>query len=274
MIRVWLSLAAATFAVWWAAVLVKLAGVDSLTAAWWRFLVGGIGAYLALRVSGGKVGKGLYLIPSVALTIHMVLWFASLRMTDVLASTAIVCTYPAFIAFVESLRGEVKGRNAVGVTLVTLASLGIAKFDDLIASLLSLFSSLAVSVYFLSLKRERRAGTSALELATKIYLTSAAFVSLLLALIGKNPIDVPPRSLPYLIALGLVPMLIGHTLLNYSLRYLPATVVTSSILTEPLGAALISFLVLGEVPSKEVILFSLVALMGTFVGITSGRFKK
>ncbi len=271
MIKVWLSLAIATFSVWWAAVLVKLASVDSLTAAWWRFLIGSIGAYLLLRISGGRLGKGLYLLPSVALVAHMVLWFASLEMTNVLASTALVCTYPAFIAFIESMRGEVRRRNAIGIAIVLLASLGIAKFDNPMASALSLLSSVSVTIYFLSLKRERRGGTSSLELATKVYLNSALIVSIFALVAGINPLNVPQRSLPFLIALGLVPMLVGHTLLNYALRFLPATVVTSSILTEPLGAALLSYLLLGEMPNKEVLLFSLLALFGTFIGLTSRK---
>jgi len=43
------------------------------------------------------------------------------------------------------------------------------------------------------------------------------------------------------------PMLAGHTLLNYSLRYLPATVVSTATLIEPVGSTILATYSLGRV---------------------------
>jgi drug/metabolite transporter (DMT)-like permease len=69
------------------------------------------------------------------------------------------------------------------------------------------------------------------------------------------------------IALG--PMLIGHTGFNWSLRYVPAYVVSLAILAEPLGAALLAYLLpsIRETPSATVLLGGAVVLVGLGVGV-------
>lgn len=55
-------------------------------------------------------------------------------------------------------------------------------------------------------------------------------------------------------------MAVGHTLLNYSLAFLPATMVTGVVLTEPLGASLLAYIILGETPPATHIMYALLLL--------------
>jgi drug/metabolite transporter (DMT)-like permease len=50
----------------------------------------------------------------------------------------------------------------------------------------------------------------------------------------------------YMLGLALGPQLLGHTAFNWSLRHLSATFVAVSILGEPIGAALLAWLMFGE----------------------------
>jgi len=68
------------------------------------------------------------------------------------------------------------------------------------------------------------------------------------------------------IALG--PMLLGHTGFNWSLRYVPAYVVSLAVLAEPLGAAVLAYLIpaIHETPSPAVMLGGAVVWVGLAVG--------
>jgi drug/metabolite transporter (DMT)-like permease len=61
----------------------------------------------------------------------------------------------------------------------------------------------------------------------------------------------PPRELAIFAGLAIGPMLLGHTGMNYALRYLPAYVVNLTVLGEPVGATLLAAIIPGiaEVPS-------------------------
>jgi drug/metabolite transporter (DMT)-like permease len=63
-----------------------------------------------------------------------------------------------------------------------------------------------------------------------------------------------------LLAVG--PQIVGHSSLNWALRYLSPTFVTASVLGEPVGSAILAYLVLRERPSTTEILGSAVVLGG------------
>ena len=50
----------------------------------------------------------------------------------------------------------------------------------------------------------------------------------------------------FLVLLALGPQLIGHTTFNWSLRHLSATFVALAILGEPVGSAILAWLIFGE----------------------------
>jgi drug/metabolite transporter (DMT)-like permease len=50
----------------------------------------------------------------------------------------------------------------------------------------------------------------------------------------------------YLFLLALIPQLIGHTTFNWALKYLPASMVTITILGEPVGSTILAYFILGE----------------------------
>jgi drug/metabolite transporter (DMT)-like permease len=71
--------------------------------------------------------------------------------------------------------------------------------------------------------------------------------------------------------LALVPQLLGHSLLNWSLRWLPATLVAVSILAEPVVSTLLAIPVLGEVPGPWTAAAALATLAGVYLTATGGR---
>jgi drug/metabolite transporter (DMT)-like permease len=70
---------------------------------------------------------------------------------------------------------------------------------------------------------------------------------ILLSLISHKPFfGYSPSTYLFLFLLALVPQLIGHTTLNWALKYLPASMVAITILGEPIGSTILAYFILGE----------------------------
>jgi len=72
-------------------------------------------------------------------------------------------------------------------------------------------------------------------------------------------------------ALAAGPMMLGHTLVNYALRYLRAYIANLALLGEPVGATLIAWLLpaIAEVPGPQTLVGGLLILSG--IGLTLVR---
>ena len=69
-----------------------------------------------------------------------------------------------------------------------------------------------------------------------------------LSLIGQ-PAPYSAGALGWIALLAIGPQLIGHSSLNYALKYLPTTFVAMATLGEPIGSTVLAFVVLHEQPS-------------------------
>jgi drug/metabolite transporter (DMT)-like permease len=81
----------------------------------------------------------------------------------------------------------------------------------------------------------------------------------------------PPREFAIFAALALGPMMLGHTGMNWALKYLPAYVVNLTVLGEPVGATILAALIpgIGEVPRAWTVAGGALILIG--VVVTSAR---
>jgi len=73
------------------------------------------------------------------------------------------------------------------------------------------------------------------------------------------------ETLVWVVLLGLISQLIGHSTFNWALRYLSAAVVSLSLLVEPILTALWAWLILSEPPTWLVAIGGLIVLSGVWV---------
>jgi drug/metabolite transporter (DMT)-like permease len=103
----------------------------------------------------------------------------------------------------------------------------------------------------------------------------ACFAALLIfALATSTPVaPQPPRELFIFAALALGPMLLGHTGLNWALKYMPAYVVNLTLLGEPVGATLLAATLPGirEVPDLATFIGGALILAGVYVAARAAR---
>ena len=201
---------------------------------------------------------GIAAIAGVFLAIHFATWIASLHYTSVVSSVALVTTNPIWVGLLSWwLLGEAPTRRtSAGIGMAVLGSAliiasdlqaapGTAGRDPLFGNALALAGAVAISGYFL-VGRGLNRRMSLLAYVAIVY-GAAALAMNLIALAGGQPIwAVPAAAWLPIAAMALGPQLLGHTIINASLRHLSATFVALAILGEPVGSAVLAWAFLGE----------------------------
>jgi drug/metabolite transporter (DMT)-like permease len=148
----------------------------------------------------------------------------------------------------------------VGGGVIALADAGSGT-HRLVGDLLAFTGAVAGAVYLL-VGRRMRGRLSLLAYVTPVY-ASAAVTLAILALAGGDPlVIVSAREHALFIALAVGPMILGHTVFNWALAHVPAWVVSTTILAEPVASTLLVIAVLGETPNTRTIVGGALVLGG------------
>ncbi len=200
--------------------------------------------------------RGLAAASGICLALHFVTWFTSLRYTSIASSVVLVTTQPVFVVLGSWIffRERISRLAMFGGALALCGSFIIGASDfqlDLRAfqgDLLALMAAVLVSGYLLIGRRLR--STVSLPGYTFFTYGSSAVVLIIGCLASGTPFyPYPATDWLLFLALALVCTVLGHTLFNWVLRYVQASVVSVSVLGEPLGAIIWAAVFLREYPS-------------------------
>ncbi len=265
-----------------ASILVRLSGVHGFVAATWRLVISSIITlvFLFLIDRKARIPEPVDIlwmsISGFALAMHFGLWMMSLHYINVAPSVTIVDSYPALLAIAgRVLFGERSRKPQIsGAIIAMLGVAGLAFYsnnrtlappggDPLMGSLLAFGGMIAVAIYFI-IGKSMRNRYSTLIYTGMVY-SIASIISILISIsMGQQLMGYSARTTAYLVLLGVLPMLGGHTIINYALARLSLLSATIPILGEPVGAGILAWALLGEplYPGE-------IALMGiTLVGIS------
>ncbi len=259
----YLAVLAGVFAVSFSALFVRLLAAPPLIIATYRLLFTFLflAPYTLFRYRTGLATlpwrqRGLAAGSGLCLALHLVSWFISLRYTSVASSVVLVTTQPVFVVIGSWIffRERVSRMALWGGTLALIGSfiIGAADFqigrEAFLGDLLALSAALFVSGYLLIGRRLR--GTTSLPVYTFYTYGSSAAALIITSIATGTPFaPYPARDWILFLALAIVCTVIGHTVFNWVLRYVQASVVSVSVLGEPLGAILWASLFLREFPT-------------------------
>jgi drug/metabolite transporter (DMT)-like permease len=185
------------------------------------------------------------------LAAHFAVWVESLSYTSVASSALLVTTeaiwVPLGAAFL--LREHVGPRVWAGV-VVALGGSAVLVMGDAGAALggpnpvlgdfLAFAGALAASMYFLAGRFVRR-NLSLPAYAIIVYGFSTLFLLVFLLVRGEPISGYRPVTYGWMFLFALVPMIMGHTIINYILRWIQPHVISTTILLEPLVSAVLAF---------------------------------
>jgi len=193
-------------------------------------------------------------LAGLCLAAHFVTWFAALSRTPVAHATLLACTTPLWTTLGSLLLGRRRpsGRDilalaiaGVGLILVTRIAAHSATPATLWGDLFGLAAGLLFGVYLLCVEGLHETITSRKQVTIAYSVAALALWSFLL-LRGGVTVHYSPGVWYALLGMTLGPQIFGHTLLNWSLRHFPSSVVAFSILLEPVIAAVLAWLMLHQ----------------------------
>ncbi len=205
----------------------------------------------------------------VVLAVHFATWITSLSYTSVASSVIFVHVDPIFVALVSHfiLRERVSRKVVlgmaiafVGASVIAFGDLGVGE-ANLIGDALSLIGAIALGAYILAGRRLRQS-LDLTTYVTPVYAVSALVLAVGSIAMGVRLLDYSSDVMLLFIAIALIPMIFGHTLYNWVLKWISAPVVSISLLGEPIGASILAFLVLRETPSALTLVGGVITLVG------------
>jgi len=211
-------------------------------------------------------------LPALALAFHFMSWVVGARMTPVANASLLVNMVPVALPFILwILYREMVNRAEIMATILALAGVvvlsGVSFQTDrsmFIGNLVCFGSMLGYAAY-LGLGRRNRATISLWVYLVPLYYLAGLFC-FITALFTINPIK--PYDLEnvlYILGLGLLPTVIAHSVLNYSLRYFRGQVVGVATAAQPISAVIMGFVFFGEAPPP--VFYIAAALVGAAIMI-------
>lgn len=228
----------------------------------------------------------LGLLSGIFLALHFATWISSLEYTSVASSVVLVTTTPLWVALLSPwvlkepiTRAVIWGMilALIGGTIVGLSDLcnwngglvcppvgqfiqGQAFWGDFLA----LVGAWMAAGYLL-IGRNLRVKISLIPYIFVVYGMAAIILMLITLASGETLIGYPPQAYYWMLLLALIPQLLGHSTFNWALKYLPASLVSITLLGEPIGSTILAIIILGETPTPLKWIGAFLILLGIFL---------
>ncbi|WP_233505576.1 DMT family transporter [Rhodohalobacter sp. SW132] len=222
----------------------------------------------------------LLVFAGISLGLHFSFWIASLHYTSVASASVLVTMHPVMLIVAERF---IFGKNFkpivwCGVFLSFTGSLllGVAddasltEFPDALLGNAFAFTAAVIFVVYFMLGRKIRQYTEWIDYVFYVYLY-ATLTCVILTIIWVG-------GLPYLsgtaliigLALAVGPTILGHGSMNYAVKYVSPTLLSTLVLSEVIFAALLAYLFFNEIPT----LFSMGAMVVIMIGVSFTWYRR
>ena len=278
-----LVLGIAIIAISWGAILIRWASAPSTVTAFYRILFTVLpllplgfwyhrDAFRRIRLRDWLFG----ILAGVALALHFATWFESLEWTSVAASVTLVQSQPIFVAIgaLILLHERVTRRMSIGIVIAVggiitmsvgdLMQTASLESSAMYGNALALSGAILAAGYVLA-GRSLRQRIAIIPYVIIVYSACTLTLALLLISQGHAFTGYPQTDWILFALLAIGPGLLGHTLINWSLKYVESSVVSVALLGEPIGATLLALLLLVEVPSQFTIIGGAIVLSGIYL---------
>lgn len=235
-----------------------------------------------------KEELGFLILSGLFLSIHFAAWITSLEYTSIASSVVLVTTTPLWVALFSPILLKEKNNATiwiglflalVGSSLVALSnqcsfsyanliqceSVGLS-FDrnTLSGNFLALLGAWMAAGYMM-VGRKVRSTLPLIKYIFFVYLFSAIFLLFFVLISGESLVGYSNQAYLWMLLLGLIPQLLGHSIFNWALGHLPAAFVSIALIGEPIGTILLALIFLQESPKNLEYFGGLLILIGIFL---------
>jgi drug/metabolite transporter (DMT)-like permease len=227
------------------------------------------------------IGSGIFL------ALHFATWISSLEYTTVVSSVVLVSTAPLWVALLSPITVKEPLTKPImigmGIAFIGVVIVGVSdvcsiqggkllcpSFNEFIrgeafvGDLLALVGAWMAAGYLL-IGRRLRVRISLVPYIFVVYGIAAIVLAILMFASGQTAYGYSPQTYLWLILLALVPQIMGHSSFNWALGYLSAAFVSITLLGEPIGSAVLAYILLDEAPTVLKIFGAILILAGIYV---------
>jgi drug/metabolite transporter (DMT)-like permease len=212
------------------------------------------------------------------LAAHFAFWIESLKHTSVVTSVVLVAAQPLYVALLSPfwLHEPIERRVWFAIAIASCGALVMASEDlrdglrTLGGDLYAALGGLASAAYIM-VGRRVRPYVSWPRYVGIVYPLSAVML-VALALIARDSFfGYSTKTYVMMALLALVPQIIGHTSINWSLAHFSAVIVSIAILLEPVITTGLAIPILDEVPTPIETVGAALVLLGVYVALRPQR---
>ncbi len=215
-----------------------------------------------------------FLFYGLVTALHFLFYIASLNYTTIAHTLAIVYTSPIFVTLFSALflHESLSSRKYLGIVLAVIGIAIMAGFEPhytscnlhsqcmILGDGLALLSSLCFSIYSI-VGRGEREHHPLYRYTTNVYGFAALWL-LPLTLLFAFSHAYPLPAIGAVLALGIFPLGLGHTLYNASVRKVHATYANLIATQEVTGGVILAIILLHEIPSVTTIIGGIITMIG------------
>ena len=205
---------------------------------------------------------------------HFTFFITSVKETSVAASVLLATCHVVYVAILGWIFfGEKLSKKAISGTIIALLGILVLFGGDLLdnpgnfkGNIFAFISGILAGLYYFNGRKLRKI-ISLPTYALVVYFFSFLTMYVMVLFQNLDYTNVPMSEIQLFLLMALVPTLLGHTMQNWALGYLPAYIVSISLLAEPVGSGILAWLFFQEIPSLGVIFGGLIVIFGLYVVI-------
>lgn len=276
--RVYLILGFGVLSIGSSAIFVRWANAPGPVTSFYRMLIATLllawPFYKRNRSKGGLPRRGIWIamFGGVFFAGDLAFWSSGVVLSGATNPTLLVNTAPLWVGLgaLIFLKENLSQKFWIGLFLALIGTgiiLGIDSLKNLtlgFGSLFGLFAGIFYGGYFLITQEGRRI----LDSLSYFWLavTSSTVILLVVSLVlGQQLWGYSPQTYANFLALGVITQVSGWLAINYVQGYLPATIVSPTILGQPVITALLAVILLGESFTSWQVLGGFAVLTGVII---------
>ena len=253
----------------------SVATVPALVLAFWRMFTasGMLWGYSVIRPAGSLslINKKRIIFAGIFLGCHFACFFLGIRNTSIANATLLGCVAPIFTVIISIFQKKKINKMTYVGLIIAIVGGGIVQSGDislnsanLFGNSIALLSALFLAITFV-LAEEIRQETANVIYGRSLFFVASITVLLIATTTGDSILNFKVGDIPWFLFLGLVPSIFGHNLLNYAVKYITPTAVSSVPLGEPVIASLFGLLLFGEAIPFGALLGGPIVLIGVYI---------
>ena len=252
-----------------------VAFVPALTLAFWRMLSasGLLWAYSVKKPQSliRIENRRRIALAGFFLGLHFALFFVGVRNTSVASATLLANTGPVFTALLSWFIGQKVSKSVMlglllsvfGIVVVQWSEFGLEN-NNVWGNVFSLLSGFCIAMTYMFASQIRKTTENVLY-GRSVFLVAAVTIGAIAMLSGVSVFDFDKNDVVWFLFLGIVPSILGHNMLNYSIKFLSPTAVASIPLGEPVLASAFGYLLFLEKIPESAILGAPIVFIGIII---------